>query len=109
MQKHGYSLEDLNGKLPLESLEMPELEDFTFDSNDSDSDQNDVLEEFRRETEKDREFQKFEELKRLEEKERKRKRRKDKKKKKKKKYKSSSSSSTSGSSRSRSREREEQK
>jgi hypothetical protein len=52
---------------------MPDLEDYTFDSNDSESDGDDVLEEFRRETEKDRELMRFDEAKKAEERERKRK------------------------------------
>lgn len=53
MTKYGISLDDMNGKIPLGPLEMPELEDLTFDTHDSTSGSEDLMEEFRGATVKD--------------------------------------------------------
>lgn len=44
---------DSGNKIPSEALEMPNLDDLNFNSSQSDSDDDDMLEEFKRETDKD--------------------------------------------------------
>jgi hypothetical protein len=54
MARYGYSIDDINGKLPYEPLVMPDLDDLNFDTGDTDSpSEEDVREEFRRESLKD--------------------------------------------------------